>query len=178
MEELSSSDGLCKIKHYRFDENDLLGKGEFGKVYRCLNEVDKKEYAMKRISLAKIKKHQLSKIIENNIESEVFLLTNLIHRNIVRLYDSIKTDDDYFLILEYCDSDLEKFIEKHSAGYVSEQKATNIMIHVLEGFKVLVANSVLHLDIKPANILISKGIPKIGDFGLSKVFVEEGECLQ
>ena len=173
MDYLSKDEELCRIKHYRFDENDLLGSGEFGKVFKCINEIDNKVYAIKRISLEKIKRHHLSKIIQKNIESEVFLLTHLYHKNVVRLHDSIKTETDYFLIMEYCDSDLEKFLLKFSSGYLSERNAINIMIHVLEGFKILVANSVLHLDIKPANILIKQGIPKIGDFGLAKTFVEE-----
>ena len=76
----------------------------------------------------------------------------MIHENVLRLHEVIKTPYFYYLILEYCPhGNLHEYIKQKKK--LSEANAVEIMEQVLAGFKYLLQEGVIHRDMKPANIL-------------------------
>lgn len=76
----------------------------------------------------------------------------MIHENVLRLHEVIKTPYFYYLILEYCPhGSLHEYIKQKKK--LSEANAVEIMEQVLAGFKYLMQEGVIHRDMKPANIL-------------------------
>ncbi|CAJ0751643.1 3713_t:CDS:10 [Entrophospora sp. SA101] len=148
------------INNYQL--GDCLGKGAFGSVYRALNWETGEAVAVKKIKLSNIPKSDL-----NFIMTEIDLLKNLNHPNIVKYKGFVKTREFLFIILEYCENGslhnickkFGKFPENLVAVYISQ---------VLEGLLYLHEQGVIHRDIKGANILTTKeGLVKLADFGVA-----------
>lgn len=98
----------------------------------------------------------------------------------MRLYDVFEIDPNSFCtVLEYCDgTDLDFYLKTHKT--LPEKEARAIMIQIFTGLKYLneQKRSIIHYDLKPANILFHKGEVKITDFGLSKVMEEDQSHLE
>ncbi|KAI0075090.1 kinase-like protein [Panus rudis PR-1116 ss-1] len=141
---------------------DSLGKGAFGQVYRALNWATGETVAVKEIQLSNIPKSEIGQIM-----SEIDLLKNLNHPNIVKYKGFEKTREYLYIILEFCENGslhaickrFGKFPEPLVAVYISQ---------VLEGLAYLHDQGVIHRDIKGANILTNKdGCVKLADFGVA-----------
>ena len=68
---------------------------------------------------------------------------------------------------ELVSGDLGKLLKK--TGFLAESEAIKIIKHILNGFKEQVRKGVIHRDLKPSNIFLKNGIPKIADYGMSKM---------
>ncbi|KIJ54808.1 hypothetical protein M422DRAFT_240892 [Sphaerobolus stellatus SS14] len=154
---LDSGSGLAQ-----YQLGDSLGKGAFGQVYRALNWATGETVAVKQIDLKNIPRSELGEIM-----SEIDLLKNLNHPNIVKYKGFVKTREYLNIILEYCENGslhnickrFGKFPENLVAVYISQ---------VLEGLVYLHDQGVIHRDIKGANILTNKdGCVKLADFGVA-----------
>jgi serine/threonine protein kinase len=105
---------------------------------------------------------------EGDIRHEIELLQELHHEHIVRYLGSESTDTCFNVFLEYVSggsiaSCLQKF------GKFNEILAQTLTCQILYGLEYLHSRSIIHRDIKGANVLIdSDGIAKISDFGISK----------
>ncbi|CAI2171283.1 20031_t:CDS:2 [Funneliformis geosporum] len=146
----------------QYQLGDCIGKGAFGSVYRALNWETGEAVAVKRVKLSNIPKSEL-----NFIMTEIDLLKNLDHQNIVQYKGYAKTKEFLYIILEYCENGslhnickkFGKFPENLVAVYISQ---------VLDGLLYLHDQGVIHRDIKGANILTTKeGLVKLADFGVA-----------
>ncbi|CAD6910950.1 unnamed protein product [Tilletia controversa] len=146
----------------RYQLGDCLGKGAFGSVFRGLNWTTGETVAVKQIKLGNIPKSELSEIM-----SEIDLLKNLKHPNIVKYLGSEKTNDYLFIILEFCENgSLQHFCKRF--GVFPEGLVGVYIAQVLEGLIYLHDQGVIHRDIKGANILTTKdGSVKLADFGVA-----------
>jgi serine/threonine-protein kinase ULK/ATG1 len=89
------------------------------------------------------------------------------HPNIVKLIDTIQTENHIYIVSELCEGgDLRNLIKNKSP--LQEQEANKILADVVNGLKAISSKNIVHRDLKPANILIHKGITKIADFGFSR----------
>lgn len=172
-----------------FHDEQLIGRGGFGRVFRVFNKLDDKHYAIKKII-----------ITEGNIKSalhEIRILASIVHPHIIRYYHSWieskpytpSVDDEssgdeeedvivshgscYFfnIQMEYCHCSLRQFLWNRKTIDVSE--CYHIMTQVIDGVYFLHRSGIIHRDMKPDNILIYSKNPivvKISDFGLAKVF--------
>ncbi|KAM6494311.1 hypothetical protein JOM56_010672, partial [Amanita muscaria] len=141
---------------------DSLGKGAFGQVYRALNWATGETVAVKEIQLSNIPKAELGEIM-----SEIDLLKNLNHSNIVQYKGFVKTREYLYIILEFCENgSLNNIIKRF--GKFPESLVAVYISQVLEGLVYLHDQGVIHRDIKGANILTDKnGTVKLADFGVA-----------
>jgi eukaryotic-like serine/threonine-protein kinase len=101
-------------------------------------------------------------------KSEAQVLAKLKHPNIVDIYDWGKSDDSYFIIMEYIDGmSLKELIDRK--GALDSKVSTHLVIQICEALLFAHNNNLIHRDVKPQNILItSETIVKVTDFGIAK----------
>ena len=156
-------------KHYEvncIDENEL-GKGGFGVVWKGSDVRTKKPVAVKQVS----KKTQG---ISEFLKRELFFLGECKHDNIVKLFEKAEDDKSYFIIMEYCNKgDLDEFMKDRNVCF---EECLGYMKNVATAVKFLHGKGVCHRDIKPTNILMKDdgdgSFAKLADFGLAREFDE------
>ncbi|MBW0466232.1 hypothetical protein O181_005947 [Austropuccinia psidii MF-1] len=141
---------------------EVLGRGAFGCVFRALNWFTGETVAVKQVGLSNIPRSELPEIM-----SEIDLLKNLDHPNIVQYRGFVKTSDYLYIILEYCENgSLHTICKKF--GKFPESLVAVYICQVLEGLFYLHEQGVIHRDIKGSNILATKeGGVKLADFGVA-----------
>ncbi|KAA1064245.1 hypothetical protein PGTUg99_017141 [Puccinia graminis f. sp. tritici] len=141
---------------------EVLGRGAFGCVFRALNWFTGETVAVKQVGLSNIPRSELPEIM-----SEIDLLKNLDHPNIVQYRGFVKTSDYLYIILEYCENgSLHTICKKF--GKFPESLVAVYICQVLEGLLYLHEQGVIHRDIKGSNILATKeGGVKLADFGVA-----------
>ncbi len=143
----------------------LLGKGGMGAVYlahRTDGEFDQ------QVALKLIPPERLSETALGRFRKERQILAGLQHPNIARLYDGGKTDDgQVYFTMEYIDGQpLLQFCEERQC---SLRQRISMLLDICSAIAYAHSRMVLHLDIKPGNILAGPdGIPKVLDFGISE----------
>lgn len=146
----------------RYKIIDKVGSGGMANVYLAEDLILEREVAVKMMALD----FQDDQSNYRRFQREAASTTELIHPNIVNVYD-IGEGDHPYIVMEYVDGlDLKQYIrENHPIPY---QKVLDIMKQLLSGIAYAHANGVIHRDIKPHNILIDKdGKIKITDFGIA-----------
>jgi serine/threonine protein kinase len=116
--------------------------------------------AIKRISI----KDQTSSSAMVRIENEIDAMSKLRHPNIVGYYETIKHDDYWYIVMEYCEcgtlADVLAYLEqetvKQNINFNREAHVYYYMNQIKEGLRYILLNNYVHRDIKSANILIQK----------------------
>ncbi|QEU60752.1 Sgv1 [Kluyveromyces lactis] len=185
--------GVTKfLNNYR--EEEKLGQGTFGEVFKGIHLGTNRKVAIKRI-LVRAEKD----LFPITAQREITILKRMNHKNIVKLIEIVydesptpKTDSTsprpvgnyhgnntanqqklitgkhFFMILPYMVSDLTGLLHNPRVEF-GMADVKNIMLQLLEGINYIHCNKFLHRDIKTANILIDhKGVVKIADFGLAR----------
>jgi len=151
-----------KIANYVLETK--IGEGQFGSVYKAYNCDDNKTVACKIIGRQHLKDKKFLELLESEIE----VLTKCDNPNIIKLYDIKKTPNNIYLFLEYCDSgSLSDYLRQHPD--ISESDAMEIFLQILNAFKTLNEQKIMHRDLKLENILLHKGKVKVADFGFAKL---------
>ena len=141
---------------------DCIGRGAFGSVYRALNWSTGETVAIKQIRMADLPKTEVNVIMQ-----EIDLLKNLNHPNIVKYHGFVKSSENLYIILEYCENGSLHSICKNF-GKFPENLVSLYTAQVLQGLLFLHEQGVIHRDIKGANILTTKeGLVKLADFGVA-----------
>jgi len=99
---------------------------------------------------------------------EAQAVASLSHPNVVSIYDVGHQEDIHYIVMEYVDGmTLKEFINKH--GAIDWQDAIKITIQICSAIEHAHKNNIVHRDIKPHNILLTKeGIAKVTDFGIAR----------
>lgn len=91
------------------------------------------------------------------------------HPNIMHLYDYFETDNNYYLVINYCNKgDLESYLRQKKIKFLEEGEALEVLRQIMHGFVELRKYKVMHRDIKLSNIFLHNDKIVIGDFGLAK----------
>lgn len=138
---------------------DRLGSGGFGTVYLAMDRLLNRKVALK------IPHHQTD---EQALLQEPRIMAALKHPNIVELITVEKKDGTFFMVMEYVDGEsLDKLIRRERT--LAPARVLEIAIDVCAAIVVAHTNQVLHRDLRPANILITReGVAKVTDFGTSR----------
>ncbi|KAK5702137.1 Protein kinase of the Mitotic Exit Network, partial [Elasticomyces elasticus] len=154
---------------------DILGRGAFGSVYRALNWSTGETVAIKQISLSHLQ--QTSATHLPALMQEIDLLKNLNHPNIVKYHGFVKSTENLYIILEYCENGSLHSICKNF-GKFPENLVSLYTAQVLQGLVFLHEQGVIHRDIKGANILTTKeGLVKLADFGVATKSSTDGASV-
>ncbi|CAH1391750.1 unnamed protein product [Nezara viridula] len=161
-----------------FDVISVVGTGSFGTCYKIRHKISKQFYVWKAIDYGKLSEEKKKLLV-----SEVNLLSQLQHPNIVEYFDRIvrKETCTLYIIMEWCQGgDLSALIRacRIENKKFDEPFIWKALVQISKALQVchtrLPQMTLLHRDIKPANIFIdSKGNFKLGDFGLAQ---NEDEC--
>ncbi|XP_027186839.1 serine/threonine-protein kinase ATG1c-like isoform X2 [Cicer arietinum] len=143
-----------------------IGAGSFSVVWHARHKVHGTEVAIKEIATLR-----LNKKLQESLMSEIVILKRINHPNIISLHDIIQAPGKIHLVLEYCKGgDLSLYIQRH--GRVPEATAKHFMRQLATGLQVLRDNNLIHRDLKPQNLLLSrndeKSVLKIADFGFAR----------
>jgi eukaryotic-like serine/threonine-protein kinase len=143
-----------------------IGAGTFGVVHAATQEDNGTRYAIK---LVRVESDDPTKF--EFVARESKTISALEHVNIVRVIDSGWYGLVLFLIMEFCDDGSAAQLVESRGQPLSPGEAVHIAVDVLNGLAHAHENRIVHRDVKPANILLTKaGIAKLSDFGLAKNF--------
>uniref|UniRef100_A0A3Q1FKQ6 Serine/threonine-protein kinase Nek2 n=1 Tax=Acanthochromis polyacanthus TaxID=80966 RepID=A0A3Q1FKQ6_9TELE len=152
-----------------------IGSGSYGRCQKIRRKTDGKILVWKELDYGTMAESEKQMLV-----SEVNLLRELKHPNIVRYYDRIidRTNTMLYIVMEYCEGgDLSSLISRciKERRYLEEQFILRMMAQLTLALKECHRRSdgratVLHRDLKPANIFLdSKQNVKLGDFGLARI---------
>ena len=165
----------------KYVEGKMISFGTMGKVYKGTNKETQKSVAIKKISKNNEKINR--EFLEKATKLEVNNMKICKSENSVELYDFYEDDDNYIIIMEFCDGRLLDYLNNRW-GF-SPEEIYEIFSALNKTFKIMRENNISHRDIKLDNILIkyvdeskTKFIPKICDYGFSKSIIEEGKNTQ
>ena len=149
----------------KYTKVEKVGEGTYGVVYKCRIKETNDFVALKKIRL----ENEDEGIPSTSIR-EISILKQLRHPNIVYLIDLIHGEKKLYLVFEYMDHDLKKFLDINN-GPLTPELVKSYLFQILIAINFCHSKRILHRDLKPQNLLIDKdGIIKVADFGLARSF--------
>jgi len=145
---------------------EKVGEGTYGVVYKARDNRSGEIVALKKIRLDAEDDGVPSTAIR-----EISLLRELDDENIVRLYDIIHADQKLFLVFEFIDMDLKRYIETQllEGSPLTPQIIKKFTYQLCHGLSYCHGRRILHRDLKPQNLLIDRDNNlKLADFGLAR----------
>ncbi|MCJ0939229.1 Stk1 family PASTA domain-containing Ser/Thr kinase [Mammaliicoccus sciuri] len=152
----------------RYEFVKYLGGGGMSNVYLAKDKILNRNVAVKVINIPPYEKE---KAVER-FEREVQNTTILSHSNVVNVLDVEEDDNCYYLVMEYIEGPtLKEYLCKE--GKLSADEAVEMTLQILKGIAHAHHHRIIHRDIKPQNILMTKnGTLKILDFGIARALSE------
>uniref|UniRef100_A0A7I4FA61 Protein kinase domain-containing protein n=1 Tax=Physcomitrium patens TaxID=3218 RepID=A0A7I4FA61_PHYPA len=151
-----------------------IGSGSFAVVWKGYH----KQHPGFDVAIKEIATERLNRKLQESLRREIAILQRIDHPNIIKLHDIVEVagkclqaQDRIHLVLEYCaGGDLAAYIQRH--GKATEVVARLFMRQLGAGLQVLWNNNLMHRDLKPQNLLLSKddghAVLKIADFGFAR----------
>lgn len=149
-----------------------IGYGGMGVVYLATRADGKFE---QKVALKLLKREMNTAALRRRFENEREILASLEHPNIARLLDAGATDDKIpFLAMEYVEGlPIDTYCQRHQLDLNAR---LDLFRKVCAAVNFAHRNLIVHRDLKPSNILVNdEGLPKLLDFGISKILSAELE---
>ncbi|EEE58219.1 hypothetical protein OsJ_09187 [Oryza sativa Japonica Group] len=158
---------VCGGGGAQYEKEEKIGEGTYGVVYRARDKVTNETIALKKIRL-----EQEDEGVPSTAIREISLLKEMHHGNIVRLHDVIHSEKRIYLVFEYLDLDLKKFMDSCPEFAKNPTLIKSYLYQILRGVAYCHSHRVLHRDLKPQNLLIDRrtNALKLADFGLARAF--------
>ena len=168
----------------------VLGQGGFGITYLatqdlldrkvCIKEFFFKEYCERdettsHVSLGTQSNHEIVERFMNKFLKEARTISTLNHPHIIRIYDIFKENNTAYYVMECIEGEsLNEMVNRR--GALPESEAFDYIKQVASALDFIHQRSINHLDVKPANIMVSRSNNKaiLIDFGLSKQYDAQG----
>ena len=140
---------------------DRLGSGGFGAVYLAMDTWVNRKVALK------VPHQQQDEIVDQLKEARI--MASLKHPNIVELITTERKNSIFFMVLEYVEGEsLDRMVRRDRGLHPT--RTLEIGIDVASAIAFAHSHQILHRDLRPANILVTKeGVAKVTDFGTSRV---------
>lgn len=179
-------------KVYQYEILKVLGQGSFGVTYLAsvkisgnLGSIDAfvaiKEFFMSEINgregltVTTSNKAGLFDKYKCKFIKEAQNLAKLKHQNIIKVLESFEANNTVYYAMNFIkDGSLDEYISHK--GSLSEAETIAISYQILDALAYMHSKNMLHLDLKPSNIMMDKGKPVLIDFGLSKQYDDEGNA--
>ena len=161
------SPGLLSIPGYQILEK--LGKGSMGIVYKA------KQTSVDRVVAVKVLLETLAtnKEFIKRFQREAKIAAKLSHNNIVNAIDAGEVDGHQYFVMEFVEGVTIKD-EMEKGKVYAEADALRIMVAVAEALKHASQRGLIHRDVKPENVLLTKaGDVKLADLGLARLTADE-----
>lgn len=148
----------------RYEIIEKIGTGGMSDVYKALDTKLNRNVAIKVLK-AEFGENE-NFVSKFRVEAQA--AAGLMHSNIVNVYDVGEENDIHYIVMELVEGiTLKKYIEKKAR--LTYKEAVSIAIQVSLGIEAAHSNHIIHRDIKPQNIIISRdGKVKVTDFGIAK----------
>ena len=154
--------GTAGHAYINYEEEERIGSGAYGSVYKIKDKRDNKIYAIKKIQKGKVKIKEIQK--------EANILSKFNNDKIVKYYGLFSDKDNLIIKMEYCESNLAKFIENRKNELIDEDILYKIINGICLGLNEIHSKKIIHRDLNPNNIFMNNDYNiKIGDFGISKI---------
>ena len=158
---LLDSKRITLAKHYVIErkEENVLGAGGFGAIWKGVDERDNEAVAVKQV--------RMNYNTRRYLDRELKFLKHCKHEHILQLHGHDIDDSSIYFILELCGSNLDQFVKDRDIDFhtcLKYMKDICAGIHYMHG----IYPPVVHRDLKPANVLVKDTVLKVADFGLSK----------
>jgi Tol biopolymer transport system component len=148
-----------------------LGAGGMGEVYRARDTRLDRTVAIKVLPAHLAGQQDL----RDRFEREARVVSGLNHPHICTLYDIGRQDDIDFLVMEYLEG--ETLASRLKNGPLPLDQAMKTAVEIADALDKAHRKGVTHRDLKPGNIMLTKGGAKLLDFGLAKFTPEQGGTL-
>jgi serine/threonine protein kinase len=169
---------------------ERIGKGSFGEVYLTKKAGTSHLFATKKVAKNLVMQQKIKRYFNN----EIYILKNMDHPNVIRLYEIKQTINNFYLVFDYCNGGgLSNCLEAHMKKFgkpFSEEVLQSVMRKVVSGLHYLHKNKIMHRDLKLDNILVhfnsdedKKSLNmlntdvKIIDFGFAR-YLQDDELAQ
>ncbi|KAF8346316.1 CMGC/CDK/CDC2 protein kinase [Amanita rubescens] len=152
----------------RYSKIEKVGEGTYGVVYKARDSVTGQVVALKKIRLEAEDEGVPSTAIR-----EISLLKELKDDHIVRLLDIVHAEQKLYLVFEFLDVDLKRYMETGNQNRtpITLDIAKKFTHQLTSGLLYCHSHRILHRDLKPQNLLIDKHDNlKLADFGLARAF--------
>eukprot|EP00042_Codosiga_hollandica_P049581 m.577850 g.577850 ORF g.577850 m.577850 type:complete len:509 (-) comp57916_c0_seq22:878-2404(-) len=147
----------------KYEKLAKIGEGSYGVVLKCRHRETGQVVAIKKF-LETEDDAQIRKIALR----EVRMLKHLKHGNLVNLIEVFRRKRKLHLVFEYIEGTLLDELDSHPNG-LPEDLIKPIFLQLLKAVEYCHANNIIHRDVKPENILVSKqGVVKLCDFGFAR----------
>ncbi|WIX84980.1 serine/threonine-protein kinase [Amycolatopsis sp. DG1A-15b] len=155
----------------QYDIGASIGEGGMGVVFAGVHRTLGRSVAIKQLPWDVLNHAASSELFDR----EARVLASLDHPHIVPVYDYVRTGREHLLVMERLDGGTVH--SRFHGGGVSGEQACAIGLAMLAGLHAAHRAGVLHLDVKPRNLLFStQGVMKVADFGIARV-ISEGATL-
>ena len=147
-----------------------LGEGGMGSVYLATDTEVEREVALKVLP----KEKASNEVLVARFKSEADAAMQLLHHNIIAVYDSGEYKGYLYIALEYIKGiDVLELVKQR--GFIAPKRSLDIITQVAKALSHAHERNIVHRDIKPSNLMIQKdGTVKLADMGLARV-VDETE---
>ncbi|XP_064614750.1 peripheral plasma membrane protein CASK-like isoform X3 [Liolophura sinensis] len=158
---------------------EVIGKGPFSVVRRCVHKETSRQFAVKIVDVAKFTASP--GLSTDDLRREASICHMLKHSHIVELLETYSSEGMLYMVFEYMDgADLcFEIVKRATAGFVySEAVASHYMRQILEALRYCHVNGIIHRDLKPHCVLLASkenSAPiKLGGFGVAVQLPESG----
>ena len=149
---------------HRYTTSLPCGEGAYGIVLKATLRETGATVAIKKLTYTKFYSFDDCLLLR-----EVQALRRLRHQNIVKLKELIRDQDILYMVLEYVDTTLDRWLKEQSSA-PPEPTVQGIACKLMNALKYMHAQGFVHRDIKPQNILVSDDLRdvKLCDFGIAR----------